>query len=64
MTGSGVIATTIGNYLSNPIPAFAAWFCLHFIFHPSGFPRRMRSGCALPNKYAIFGSSTAQLVKL
>ena len=30
MTGSGVIATTIGNYLSNPIPAFAGWFCLHF----------------------------------
>jgi len=24
MTGSGVIATIIGNYLSNPIPAFAA----------------------------------------
>ena len=38
MTGSGVIAITIGNYLSNPIPAFAGWFCLHLLLHPSGFP--------------------------
>src|ERR1017187_792182 len=45
MTGSGGMATTIGNYLSNPITAFAGRFCLHFIVPPSGFPRRTRSGC-------------------
>ena len=66
MTGCGVISTTIGNYLFQPDPRLCRMvlppFALASWLSPAD-AKWVRSGCALPDKYAILRALTTRPLK-